>query len=270
MAESGLVRIENDVFASGRFRTPVCICIDVSASMREIVDGVVFDTGRIEMHDGEVWKVVEGGVSRMQKTVEFLKEFKRVLLDNGSEESVDLCIVTFSDDARVAMHFTPLGKAVIPDSFEASGGTNLGLALKIGLKAIDDRIDIYRSEGVEYFPPLMIVMSDGTMNGDYMMFDEMCGIIHRNESQRGRLRVIPVALDDKKGKRHMDAISIKGSVGLHDPEFLRSVFEWINWVADDGSYEDTPYERLLSSSSESETHLPKMPDPEFCSKWNDL
>ena len=134
----------------------------------------------------------------------------------------------------------------------------------------DDRIDIYRSEGVEYFPPLMIVMSDGTMNGDYMMFDEMCGIIHRNESQRGRLRVIPVALDDKKGKRHMDAISIKGSVGLHDPEFLRSVFEWINWVADDGSYEDTPYERLLSSSPESETHLPKMPDPEFCSKWNDL
>ena len=255
MAESGLVRIENDVFASGRFRTPVCICIDVSASMREIVDGVVFDTGRIEMHDGEVWKVVEGGVSRMQKTVEFLKEFKRVLLDNGSEESVDLCIVTFSDYAQVVMDFTPINAVEMPKSFNVSGGTDLGSGLQLALKELNDRKALYKSEGVEYYQPIMVVMSDGEANGNQELLNEMCLEIHKQEESK-RLSTFPIVLDDKSARASLDKISHRHALGLKSEEFS-AFFQWLSQSIDS-----------VSSSTPGETV--KLPQPDFAADWVEL
>ena len=55
-----------------------CLCVlvlDVSGSMREVVDGNVTLTGRKEMIDGQLYDIVEGGITKLDGLNEGLKDF---------------------------------------------------------------------------------------------------------------------------------------------------------------------------------------------------
>lgn len=253
---TALTKVDQEAFVNGRVRIPVSLCIDVSDSMNEIVEGEVHDTGRRETKDGRVWRIVEGGTTRMQKLIEALAEFKGMLMkDNVAKESVDLCIVTFSDYAQVVMDFTPINAVEMPKSFNVSGGTDLGSGLQLALKELNDRKALYKSEGVEYYQPIMVVMSDGEANGNQELLNEMCLEIHKQEESK-RLSTFPIVLDDKSARASLDKISHRHALGLKSEEFS-AFFQWLSQSIDS-----------VSSSTPGETV--KLPQPDFAADWVEL
>ncbi len=256
MANMSLTKVDQEAFENGRARVPVCLCIDVSASMDQIVEGETQDTGRREFLDGVEWKIVTGGISRKKKLIEALADFKEMLMENAvSKESVDLCIVTFSDFANVFMDFTPIASVDMPQNLETADYTDLGAGLKLSLDELNARKNLYKAQAVEYYQPILVVMSDGAANGNEALFEEVCAQIHKQESER-RLSVFSIVLDDKSAKSSLEKISSRPPLGLKSSNFK----EFFNWLS----------QSIDRVSSSTPGNVVKLAPPTFQASWDEL
>lgn len=88
---------------------------------------------------------------------QFLEETSQ---DDLASKRVDLAIVTFGGEARVARPFGPVASheaiTLVP-----SGGTPMGEAVRLGLRLIEDRKSQYRTEGTDYYRPWLFLITDG-------------------------------------------------------------------------------------------------------------
>lgn len=124
---------EDDLITNTAPRVPVCLCLDTSSSMESCVDEL------------------EEGVKRFLFAVSE---------DAQAMASCELAIVTFDFNAKIKQEYTTVDK--IPTlHFEAHGNTeiNLGVAKSLGL--LEERKREYKRNGVDYFQPWLVIMSDG-------------------------------------------------------------------------------------------------------------
>ncbi|MDR0327147.1 MAG: VWA domain-containing protein [Planctomycetaceae bacterium] len=122
-------------------RVPVVLCLDVSYSM-----------------DGKPMEELNEGVRQ------FIKSVKE---DPIASSAVELCVVTFSNDANVVADFREL------TSFDECltltairGSTNLGAGVNLALDLLEQRKSEYQKVGVEYYQPWMVLMTDGAPTTD--------------------------------------------------------------------------------------------------------
>lgn len=158
---------DNDLFDNPAARIPVCLCLDVSGSMNEIVSGDIRDTGRTETIDGQIYRVCEGGKTKL----EYLKDGIKALYDDlkrnpNTRYAADVSIVTFADDAYVVADFS--GGREQPDVYDLKTGgmTDMGKGVNLALDLLDARKNEYKDAGREYYQPWLFLMSDGDANGD--------------------------------------------------------------------------------------------------------
>lgn len=156
-----------ELFDNPAPRVPVCLCLDVSGSMNEIVAGTPTFTGKKEVIDGKEYNICNGGKTKL----EFLKEGIRVLYDDLRSNSntkyiADISIVTFSDNATVITDFS--GVKENPNVYEirTGGMTEMGKGVNLALDLLETRKNEYKEAGVEYYQPWLFLMTDGDANGD--------------------------------------------------------------------------------------------------------
>ena len=83
-------------------------------------------------------------------------------IDEAASMSVELEIITFGDEAKVILPFTPISNVrKNSTSLSAAGGTFIGAALQQAESNLRIRREAYRSAGISSYKPWVILMTDG-------------------------------------------------------------------------------------------------------------
>lgn len=119
----------------GELHIPVVLLVDTSSSMA-----------------GTPMKELNSG----------LVEFGRALeADPLAMGRADVSIISFNSDVCVDVPFQPACDYVAP-VLRAKGCTSMNQAIEAGLDAIQERKDLYASQGIQWYRPWMFLLSDGS------------------------------------------------------------------------------------------------------------
>jgi len=80
--------------------------------------------------------------------------------DDTAALSVEISLVTFGPTVQQMHDFSTAFDFKLP-LFEASGVTPMGEALEYALKKLEDRKRIYREQGIPYYRPWLVLITDG-------------------------------------------------------------------------------------------------------------
>ena len=127
--------IDNVEFAENPMpRCPVVLLIDTSGSMS--VD------------------------NRMQMVNYAMDEFKQSLTkDTQTALSADIALVTFSH--KVETYDFSAVDEFTPQTLSPYGGTKIALAVHTALDMLDTRKHVYRENGISYYRPILMLITDG-------------------------------------------------------------------------------------------------------------
>ena len=89
-----------------------------------------------------------------------LEAFSLLAEDPLTSDMLEIAVITFSSDARVALSLTPIVGASAP-TLVAGGGTNYGSALSLLGNAIEEDVARLRHEGLRIYRPLAFFITDG-------------------------------------------------------------------------------------------------------------
>ena len=142
-------------------RCPCVLLLDVSGSMGTIVENAGRDTGETVQTDGQTFRVVTGGTTRMDKLNQGLRTLDRALKeDTLTSQRVELAIVTFGSTVKVEQPFVTAGE-FIPPTLQPAGETPMGQAILTAIDLLEERKKSYKSHGVPYLRPWLFLISDG-------------------------------------------------------------------------------------------------------------
>ncbi len=158
-----------------------------------------------------------------------LKAYREFLAnDPEAKLIVETCIITFSDEATVVQPFS--GVDQLPDvELEAGGWTSMGAAVDLAIEQIDQRKQHYKDEGIDYYRPFLVVITDGgpTDLRGKRRFEACAAQIKEGAEER---KFIPLffgtknANFDKLKRLAGDAGRVTGIDGARFDEF----FQWLS------------------------------------------
>ena len=95
-----------------------------------------------------------------------LLEFKeQVSQDHLTTLRAEIAIIAFSDQPRVAQDFTTVPN-FDPPTLQVEGGTKMAAAMIKALDMVEDRKAQYKSNGISYFRPIIMLITDGAPEHD--------------------------------------------------------------------------------------------------------
>lgn len=181
-------------------RIPVALCLDTSGSM-----------------DGDPIRELNAGVGQ------YLAEMQS---DDLTLYSAETAVVTFSDGAECAAGFSTADRLQL-EELEAGGLTDMGAGLTMALNLLEQRKEQYKSTGVDYYQPILVVMSDGYPNGDRAVLEEAVRRIWEQAAAR-RLTVVAVGIGDGADMELLTRLSPRQQpVRLTGLQF-REFFAWLS------------------------------------------
>jgi len=163
---SDLMRIrQEELVVNPANRVPIALCLDASGSM-----------------SGEPMRELNEGIRQ------FIEAIRQ---DPVASSSVEMCVVTFSDQAGVQQDFQTLTNAARAEVVATGGSTNLGAGVNLALDRLERRKEEYKRAGIDYFQPWLVLMTDGqpTTNEHIAAGSRTCGM-----EQAGKLVVFPIAI----------------------------------------------------------------------------
>ena len=138
--------ISNDLIDNPSPRCPCMVVLDTSGSMGGGVLGGIFSSGATPID-----QLNEG----FQRFLEALKE------DEVAAYSVEVGVITAGGSVQEVLPFTTAIQIDGVRPFQATGQTPLGSAVELALKRLDERKVEYKRNGVPYYQPWLVVISDG-------------------------------------------------------------------------------------------------------------
>ncbi|OUN06041.1 hypothetical protein B5G43_10660 [Flavonifractor sp. An92] len=180
-------------------RIPVALCLDVSGSMF-----------------GKPMEELNTGVTR------YLEEVRK---DELALSSAETALVTFGDTAQRIADFDTADR-LRPPVLEADGITDMGAGLALALDLLEQRKKAYQSAGVDYYQPILVVMSDGAPNGDPRVLKAAVVRI-QEQLDRRKLTVVAVGLGPDADLEMLSRLSRRQAVRLSGTRF-REFFLWLS------------------------------------------
>lgn len=193
MSTSNLLIRRRDLRDNPTPRVAVCLCLDTSGSM-DCVDGQAQQTGRTVWRDGRIWNEVADGTTRLDElTRGVLKFYEAVSNDEVAAAAAEICIVTFDDKAKCIEDFANIYRQNKNPSFQMGDNTCMGEGVNMAMDLLEQRKLEYSSAGVDYYQPLLVLMTDGAPNGNPRELER--AITRVSSAVRDRkLTVFPIAI----------------------------------------------------------------------------
>ena len=237
-----LILRRQDLISNPTPRVPICLVLDASGSMSEVVDGSYERTGQTYTKDNQEWEAVTGGITRLALLNEGVKLFFNELIsDEVAKYSAEVSVIAFSGTAEKIMDFESLSRGHFIELSEmAQDGTNIGDAVKICLNLLENRKREYQDAGVDYFQPWLVLMTDGKPTEDNYResAQEVTNLVLEK-----RLSVFPIGIGDGADMKVLALFSPKRPPlklkGIRFKEF----FEWLSKSVSVTS-QSTPGERI--------------------------
>lgn len=135
---------EEDLIDNPTPRVPVSLCIDTSSSMtgdkiRELVEGI-------------------GGFTAAIRD------------DEDARDAAEVSVVEFNSSATLIQDFVGVDRFEIVNP-QPMGTTHLGEGVNLALDTLEARKQQYSSNGVLYYQPWLVLMTDGQPNGSSVELD---------------------------------------------------------------------------------------------------
>jgi uncharacterized protein YegL len=98
---------------------------------------------------------------RMEALARGLTAYRDFLAgDTEARQIVETSIITFGDQAQVVHPFSNVEE--MPNlELTAAGATSMGAAIDLGIQTIEGRKKYYKEQGVDYYRPFLVVITDG-------------------------------------------------------------------------------------------------------------
>lgn len=213
---------EEDLIENPTTRTPVCLCLDVSNSMKELNYKDVQNNpqakeifkkkceeakknGKVVIRDGKKTVAFTSKelapfrpISRLTQAVQ---HFILLLMnDDNVRDSVEVGIVTFADDPVVVRQIARLrdnDEKLI--ELKIGDKTAMGEGLIKTMNLLDIRKQQFKEAGVAYYQPLLILISDGIPNGKPSLLQKAKDRIHKQVAAR-KLSIFAIYIGNEKDK----------------------------------------------------------------------
>lgn len=162
----------------------------------------------------------------LQKGLDAYREY--LAGDAEAKLIVETCVIAFSDEAKVVHPFSSVDD--LPRVELAAGGwTSLGAALDLGLQQIEERKAFYKEEGVDYYRPFLVLITDGAPTDlkGAGRFAEMAAKVQRGAAER---KFIPLFF----GTGNANFEKLKALAGEHgtvagiDGARFEEFFQWLS------------------------------------------
>ena len=167
--------------------------------------------------------------ARMDTLNQSIQEFKQqVCEDQLTSIRAEIAIIAFSDRPRVAQEFVTVDK-FDPQRLGVEGGTKIGIAVVKALDMAEERKRSYRASGINYYRPIIILITDGYPEHDTPQEIEEAKTRVREAEEGRHAAVFSFGVDEKAD---IDAIS--AIMTPHRPAKpirsaqLGKLFEWLS------------------------------------------
>lgn len=196
-----LLRLE-ELVNNPTARVPVCLCLDVSGSM-----------------SGEPIRELNDGVRLF---------YDAIREDDTALYAAEICVITFGHHGvECITDFASLMLQSEAPELTAEGMTPMGEAVNLGLDLLEKRKEEYKSNGVDYYQPWLVLMTDGAPNGDP---NELSRAISRTVEMANhrKLSIFPIGIGKDADMGVLAQFSPKrGPLKLQGLKF-RQFFEWLS------------------------------------------
>jgi uncharacterized protein YegL len=159
----------------------------------------------------------------VEKLMEELKK------DEMLAYSVELSVIGFkfynrqrSTKAETILEFDTLENQEIP-KLKPFGNTPLGEAVELGISKLEERKNIYKQAGVQYYQPIMVILTDGDPTDDITRSSKLT----RELIAEKKLSVYPVGIGSDFNLNELQKFVYKPlakRIGVGD---LPKLFQWI-------------------------------------------
>lgn len=187
--------LNDDLVTNPSPRIPICLCIDTSRSMS---------------HYGRIESIKEG----------ILNLYNELNNDFQLSNSAEIAIVTFDNEAEILENFETVSEKNLPD-FKISGNTALGKGVNLSLDILEQRKNLYKENGIDYYQPWLIIMTDGASYGEpkYILKQAQDRTFRLEYSKK--LVVIPISIGHAAKKEELEKFTSKKEtvVGIEGAQF---------------------------------------------------
>ena len=143
-------------------RVALGICAVLSGTMLTIEGGYFQRTGKTTVLDGHVFDVATGGISRLNLLEDGLQSlYQAIREDSAASYSAEVAVVSFNDRAACLQDFSTLDRQTRPPKLKAEGNTAMGEGLNLTLDLLEQRKQEFKDNGVDYYQPMLVLLSDG-------------------------------------------------------------------------------------------------------------
>lgn len=180
----------------GETHLPCVVLVDTSGSMSSAMS---------ELHDGLV------------ALGEAIKE------DSQAVGRVEICIISFDDDARIVVPFAPMYDYVAPE-LSCGGMTAMHKAVEYALTELEARKNQYKSNKTSYLRPWIFMLTDGGANdSDNGAFNKLI------EAQNAKhCTFFPVGIGNQVDFDLLKELKADGVVLRASKENFKNAFVWLS------------------------------------------
>ncbi|MCX5962225.1 MAG: VWA domain-containing protein [Cyanobacteria bacterium] len=140
--------------------------------------------------------------------------------DSLAAKRVEVSIITFGPVESVVEFQT--AENFYPPVLQAGGDTPMGAAIEIALQSLEQRKNVYRSNGISYFRPWIFLITDGGPTDEW----QRAAMLLREGEQQKSFAFFAVGVEGAR----MDIlrqISVREPIKLQGLKF-RELFQWLS------------------------------------------
>jgi len=191
----------SDLVENPSTRLPICLVLDVSGSMV-----------------GEAIEELNKGVHTF---------FEALREDEVALYAADICIITFDSQVQMIQDFSSIANPSEAPTFTSGDLTYMGEAVNVALDALEKRKLEYQENGVDYFQPWLVLMTDGIPNGKMEEFSKAAQRTTELVKNR-KLTVFPIGIGEHADLKALKELSYdRQPLRLQGFKF-KEFFSWLS------------------------------------------
>ncbi len=202
-------------------RCPCVLLLDVSGSMAEVVANAGQETGQTVQQDGQTYRVVSGGTTKIDLLNEGVRTYQAdVVSDSLAAQRVEVSVITFGTNVETVVPFVS-AREFNPPTLTANGDTPMGAAILQAIDAVTERKRVYKQGGLHYYRPWIFLITDGQPTDPWQM---AAARVHEGEKSKA---FAFFAVGVEANLDILRQIAVRAPLSLKGHSF-REMFVWLS------------------------------------------